>query len=76
MNRAVRLAALIGLAAYAVPPWYYVEDLSLFSLDWAKGYPFGKAGSALALGTRLSRDLLSFWLSDGALAVRRRLGVL
>src|SRR6516164_7238155 len=50
MNRAVRLAALIGLAAYAVPPWYYVEDLSLFSLDWAKGYPFGKAGSALALG--------------------------
>jgi tetratricopeptide (TPR) repeat protein len=36
----------------------------------------GAQGAALALGTRLTRDLLSFWLSDGALAVRRRLGVL
>ncbi|HTQ05244.1 MAG TPA: hypothetical protein VMI54_15375, partial [Polyangiaceae bacterium] len=36
----------------------------------------GAQGSALATGTRLTRDLMSFWLSDGALAVRRRLGVL
>jgi tetratricopeptide (TPR) repeat protein len=36
----------------------------------------GAQGAALAFGTRQSRDLLSFWLSDGALAVRRRLGVL
>jgi cellulose synthase operon protein C len=36
----------------------------------------GAQGSALSLGTRLAQDLMSFWLSDGALAVRRRLGVL
>jgi tetratricopeptide (TPR) repeat protein len=36
----------------------------------------GAHGNALAVGTRLTRDLMSFWLSDGALAVRRRLGVL
>jgi len=36
----------------------------------------GAQGAALAQGTRLAQDLMAFWLSDGALAVRRRLGVL
>ena len=36
----------------------------------------GAQGAALAQGTRLANDLLAFWLSEGALAVRRRLGVL
>jgi tetratricopeptide (TPR) repeat protein len=36
----------------------------------------GAEGAALGTGTRLTRDLMSFWLSEGALAVRRRLGVL
>ena len=33
-------------------------------------------GAALAEGTKLSEDLLGFWVSEGALAVRRRLGLL
>ncbi|HEV8551674.1 MAG TPA: tetratricopeptide repeat protein, partial [Polyangiaceae bacterium] len=36
----------------------------------------GAKGAALAQGTRLANDLMAFWLSDAALAVRRRLGVL
>jgi tetratricopeptide (TPR) repeat protein len=36
----------------------------------------GAEGAALGVGTRLTRDLMAFWLSEGALAVRRRLGVL
>jgi len=36
----------------------------------------GAQGAALSQGTRLVNDLLAFWLSEGALAVRRRLGVL
>jgi iron(III) transport system permease protein len=58
MNRAVRLTALIGLAAFALAPWYFVEDLSFVSLDWAAGYPFGKPGSALTLGLSGSSWLL------------------
>lgn len=33
-------------------------------------------GAALAWGTRQASDLLSFWVSEAALAVRRRLGIL
>jgi len=36
----------------------------------------GAEGAALGVGTRLTRDLMAFWLSESALAVRRRLGVL
>ena len=36
----------------------------------------GATGPTLAEGTRLAEDLLGFWVSDGALAVRRRLGLL
>jgi hypothetical protein len=36
----------------------------------------GAQGAALAWGTRQASDLLSFWVSESALAVRRRLGML
>jgi tetratricopeptide (TPR) repeat protein len=42
----------------------------------AEGDLSGAQGATLAQGTRLVNDLLAFWLSEGALAVRRRLGVL
>jgi iron(III) transport system permease protein len=42
MTRATRAWLALGWIAYAFLPWYLVEGLS--------GYPFGKAGSALALG--------------------------
>jgi hypothetical protein len=36
----------------------------------------GATGATLAEGTRLAEDLLGFWVSEGALSVRRRLGLL
>jgi tetratricopeptide (TPR) repeat protein len=36
----------------------------------------GAKGIALAEGTRLIEDMLGFWVSEGALSVRRRLGLL
>ena len=36
----------------------------------------GATGATLAEGNRLAEDLLGFWVSEGALAVRRRLGLL
>ncbi|HEY3500743.1 MAG TPA: tetratricopeptide repeat protein, partial [Polyangiaceae bacterium] len=36
----------------------------------------GAQGAALAWGTRQANDLLSFWVSESALAVRRRMGLL
>ena len=36
----------------------------------------GVTGATLADGNRLAEDLLGFWVSEGALAVRRRLGLL
>ena len=36
----------------------------------------GATGTTLAEGNRLAEDLLGFWVSEGALAVRRRLGLL
>lgn len=50
MRSATKLALLVGWLGYAVLPWYLVEGMSLTSLGWLAGYPFGKAGSALALG--------------------------
>lgn len=50
MRSATKLALLLGWLGYAVLPWYFVEGMSLTRLDWAAGYPLGKAGSALALG--------------------------
>ncbi|HKH33014.1 MAG TPA: iron ABC transporter permease [Beijerinckiaceae bacterium] len=41
MTRAARLWLALGWIGYAVLPWYLVSDLA--------GYPFGQAGSGLAL---------------------------
>jgi len=49
MAPATRLALLIGWIGYALMPWYLVEGMSLTSLGWLSEYPFGKAGSGLAL---------------------------
>ena len=43
MRPATRLALLAGWLGYALIPWYLPEGMSL------SGYPFGKAGTALAL---------------------------
>lgn len=43
MRPATRLALLAGWLGYALIPWYLPEGMSL------TGYPFGKAGTALAL---------------------------
>ena len=50
MRATTKLVLLLGWLGYAVLPWYFVEGMSLTRLGWAAGYPFGKAGSALALG--------------------------
>jgi iron(III) transport system permease protein len=42
MSRAARVWLALAWVGYALLPWYLVEGLS--------GYPFGQAGSALALG--------------------------
>ncbi|MGO4286552.1 ABC transporter permease [Bosea sp. TAB14] len=49
MAPATRLVLLIGWIGYALMPWYLVEGMGLTDLGWLAGYPFGKAGSALAL---------------------------
>ncbi len=36
----------------------------------------GATGASLAEGTRLAEDLLGFWVSEGAISVRKRLGLL
>jgi iron(III) transport system permease protein len=50
MNRTARLTAIIALSAYLLLPWYMVEEMGPASLGGASGYPFGGAGSGLALG--------------------------
>ncbi|WP_342362038.1 iron ABC transporter permease [Terrarubrum flagellatum] len=49
MNSSTRGAILAGATAYVLAPWHMTED-SLLSLATWGGYPFGRAGSALALG--------------------------
>src|SRR5690606_36812267 len=49
MAPATRLVLLIGWLGYALMPWYLVEGMGLTSWGWLGEYPFGKAGSALAL---------------------------
>ena len=49
MAPATRLVLLIGWLGYALMPWYLVEGMSLTNWAWLGEYPFGKAGSALAL---------------------------
>ncbi len=46
---ATRLVLALGWLGYALAPWYLVEGMSLRSFGWLASYPFGKAGSALAL---------------------------
>ncbi|MGL4323866.1 MAG: ABC transporter permease [Beijerinckiaceae bacterium] len=50
MNRSTRWLIVLGIAAFALLPWYKVEGLSLTDWSWLAGFPFGKSGSALALG--------------------------
>jgi tetratricopeptide (TPR) repeat protein len=54
------------------------DDLmaSVTSVRHSDGDLSGATGSSLADGTRLAEDLLGFWVSEGALSVRRRLGLL
>jgi iron(III) transport system permease protein len=49
VNNATRCLAIAGLAAYALLPWYMVEETGLDSGPLAAGYPFGEAGTGLAL---------------------------
>jgi len=49
MAPATRYVLLIGWLGYALMPWYLVEGMSLTRWGWLAEYPFGKAGSALAL---------------------------
>ena len=49
MRPATRLALLVGWLGYALIPWYLAEGMSLTGFGWLAGYPFGKAGTALAL---------------------------
>lgn len=49
MRPATRLVLLLGWLGYAVIPWYLPDGVSLIQFGWLAGYPFGKAGTALAL---------------------------
>ncbi len=49
MRSATKFALLLGWLGLALLPWYLVEGMSLTSFGWLAGYPFGKAGSGLAL---------------------------
>lgn len=49
MRPATRLVLLLGWLGYAVIPWYLPDGISLTQFGWLADYPFGKAGSALAL---------------------------
>jgi iron(III) transport system permease protein len=49
VNNAARSLAIAGLAAYALLPWYMIEEMELGSVRRAAGYPFGEAGTGLAL---------------------------
>jgi hypothetical protein len=54
------------------------DDLpgSITLLRQTEGDLAGLTGAALAQGMRSVHDLLRFWVSDGAFALRRRLGAL
>src|SRR6185503_5606145 len=54
------------------------DDLSaaVTAVRRSEGDLSGATGASLAEGTRLAEDLLGFWVSEGALSVRRRLGLL
>lgn len=49
MRGSTRLALALGWLGFALLPWYLVEGMSLTGFGWLSGYPFGRAGSALAL---------------------------
>ena len=54
------------------------DDLSaaVTAVRQSEGDLSGATGLNLAEGTRLAEDLLGFWVSEGALSIRRRLGLL
>jgi hypothetical protein len=54
------------------------DDLSqaVAAIRRSEGDLSGATGRSLADATRLSEDLLGFWVSEASLAVRRRLGLL
>lgn len=49
MRPATRFVLLLGWLGYAIIPWYLPDGISLTQFGWLAEYPFGKAGSALAL---------------------------
>ncbi|RDJ21419.1 iron ABC transporter permease [Bosea caraganae] len=49
MRPVTRFVLLLGWLGYAIIPWYLPDGMSLTEFGWLAGYPFGKAGSALAL---------------------------
>lgn len=49
MNTSTRWVILAGIAAFFLLPWYKVEGMGFGSVAWLAGYPFGPAGSGLAL---------------------------
>ena len=54
------------------------DDLSaaVTAIRKSEGDLSGATGASLAEASRLAEDLLGFWVSEGALSVRRRLGLL
>jgi iron(III) transport system permease protein len=49
MRGTTKLVLVMGWLGYGLLPWYLVERASLVSVAWLSGYPFGRAGTALAL---------------------------
>ncbi|MDP3257739.1 iron ABC transporter permease [Bosea sp. (in: a-proteobacteria)] len=65
MRGTTKLVLLLGWLGYGLLPWYLVERASLVSFGWLNGYPFGRAGTALALS--LSGE--APWLLPAGLAL-------
>jgi iron(III) transport system permease protein len=82
MRGSTKLALLLGWLGYGLLPWYLVERVSLTSFAWLAGYPFGRAGSGLALslsgqapwllpiGLALALATLAPWRRDEASVAR------
>ncbi|MCZ8261429.1 MAG: iron ABC transporter permease [Beijerinckiaceae bacterium] len=50
MRPSTRLLYVLAWCGFGLLPWYFTEGMGLTSFGWLSGYPFGKGGSALALG--------------------------
>lgn len=65
MRSSTRLLYVLAWIGFALCPWYLAEGLRLTSLAWLSEYPFGKAGSGLALALSGKAP----WLLPGGLAL-------